>query len=937
MPEKIQPSFAKGELSPELHGRVDTAAYQVGLASARNTVIHTYGGVSRRHGTTFIAPVKDHTKPPRLIEFQFKTTDTYVLEFGDQYLRFIRDDGHVVEDAVTITGATQADPVVITATAHGYANGDEVFISGVSGMIELNGNRYVVANVAANTFELTDQVTGTNIDGTGFTAYVSGGEVARIYEIVTPYLQADLMELNFVQSADVMTIVHQDYDIRELSRFDHDDWTLAPLSLGPTIAFPVNGSVIDNTTGSETRYYKVTAINEDGEESLSHVSANSRVITNITQANPAVVTISSAYSTAAHDSGEFYIEAVNGMTEVNGKRFQVNPLGGGATFTTFQLVGIDSTAFSAYTSGGVVTSTYEVLADSAAAEDNTISWDAVVDADRYAIYRSDIVAGGYGLIGETTATSFLDNNITPDTSESPPISKDPFIGPNDQPGAVGFYEQRRVFGGSFDKPDTSIFSQTANFSNFNIRNPLQSDDAITATLNSNQVNEIRAYVGLNDLLVFTSGSEFRINSGPDSIFAPDTLRIKPQTSWGSSYRPPLVVGNVVLFVTDNLSDVRTIGYSLEIDGYNGSNINILSRHLTEGYSIIDWSLQRHPESRIYMIRNDGKVLTLTYDQEQEVIAWTPWDTKGWFERVCTLRGGGPERQDSTYFVVKRLINGNTVRYIEVYRQFTPETDVRDCYYVDCGGSVDNPLAITDVTATNPVVVTVPSHGLTNGDEIDIFDIIWEPTFDEFETESQPDQLNTRRYLVANVTTDTFELTDLDGNDIDGTGFQAYVSGGTIRTTFSTVLGLSFLEGRAVKVLADGNVISNLTVTDGSITLPRSFSRVHVGLSNTADVELLNIEAPQGTIQGYMKKVAKVLVRFYRSRGMFIGPDKDHLVEMKQREFEAMGDPTDLLTGDKSIILENSWNTNGRVFMRQKEPLPMRILAVVPTFDVGAQE
>ena len=159
----------------------------------------------------------------------------------------------------------------------------------------------------------------------------------------------------------------------------------------------------------------------------------------------------------------------------------------------------------------------------------------------------------------------------------------------------------------------------------------------------------------------------------------------------------------------------------------------------------------------------------------------------------------------------------------------------------------------------------------------------------------------------------------------------------MRKAVDTISGLDFIEGEDVKILADGNVISNLSVSNGSVTLPRKFSRIHIGLSNTADVELLNVEAPQGTIQGYKKKIAKVVVRFFKSRGMFIGPSVDKLSEMKQRELEDIGDPTNLLTGDKEIIITPSWNTNGRVFMRQKEPLPMNILAVIPTFDIGAQE
>jgi len=100
------------------------------------------------------------------------------------------------------------------------------------------------------------------------------------------------------------------------------------------------------------------------------------------------------------------------------------------------------------------------------------------------------------------------------------------------------------------------------------------------------------------------------------------------------------------------------------------------------------------------------------------------------------------------------------------------------------------------------------------------------------------------------------------------------------------------------------------------------------------LETLNIEAPQGTIQGMPVHVSRVVIRFQRSRGLLIGPTKDTLIEMKQREFETLGTPTALLTGDKEILIESEWNSNGRVVLRQPYPLPMTILAIIPELQVG---
>ena len=176
MAKLVQPSFSKGEISPELHGRVDVSAYSIGLATAKNAVVHTYGGISKRPGSKFIGPVRDHDAGMvRLIPFEFKTDDSYILEFGDEYMRVIRNDAHVIETAQNIEGATKADPVVITITSHGYSTGDELLISGVSGMTQLNGKRFKITVLTANTFSLQDQVTEIDISGVEFTTYTSGG------------------------------------------------------------------------------------------------------------------------------------------------------------------------------------------------------------------------------------------------------------------------------------------------------------------------------------------------------------------------------------------------------------------------------------------------------------------------------------------------------------------------------------------------------------------------------------------------------------------------------------------------------------------------------------------------------------------------------------------------------------------------------------------
>ena len=167
-------NFTAGELSPRLDGRTDVGKYFNGCKTLENMVVHPHGAASRRPGTKFVHEVKTSSAQTRLIPFEFSTTQTYILEFGNSYIRFFKDNGIITEGDKTISGATQANPVVITSNSHGYSNGDHVIISSVVGMTELNGKTFKVADKTTNTFEL-QTVDGTDINSSSYTAYSSGG------------------------------------------------------------------------------------------------------------------------------------------------------------------------------------------------------------------------------------------------------------------------------------------------------------------------------------------------------------------------------------------------------------------------------------------------------------------------------------------------------------------------------------------------------------------------------------------------------------------------------------------------------------------------------------------------------------------------------------------------------------------------------------------
>lgn len=924
MAEVIQPSFARGEIGPALYGRVDLSAYRVALRTALNAIVHAYGGVSNRPGLKFIAPVRDHTYAPILIPFKHSVDDTYILEFGDFYMRPIRNDAHVVETAVAITGATAATPVVVTAASHGYSNGDAVYITGVVGMTELNGRIFIVANKTTHTFELTSAFTGDDIVGAGYAAYGSAGTVARLYTVVSPYAIADLREVKYSQSFDVMTMTHPTYPVQELQRSGHASWAFVEPTFEPAIDHPVGLTATPVSAAAATHRWQITAVAESNlEESLPALNTTARTITGATAANPVVIT---ATSHGFLDGDEVEINSIVGMTELNGRRFIV----ANKNTNDFELRGEDGLLYTAYASAGTANQTFVRITNgqTATQPNATVAWTALTGARSYNVYRE--LNGIFGFVGSTQAATYLDFDTVPDTLSTPPQARNPFRVAGEYPAANSFYQQRRVLGGPNDNPDRSIFSKTGYISNFSISIPGQSDDAITVDLVATDANRIRHYVPGKDLIVLTSSAEWRVNSGQDSAFEAATIKQEPQTKWGASHMRPIVIDTAILFVEENESIVRTLGYSVQIDGYSTDDLTLFAPHVFEFNSAVDWAFVQSPDPIVHIVRSDGYVATVTFNQKQEVVAWTRWKTMGDFESVAAIRPSSAERDDASYFVVKRLIDGNVVRFIERTAGQRFE-DVRDCFFIDAGLTYDVPVTITGASLANPVVITAAAHGFADGDEVDIFDILWTPQYDSLDNETQPYQLNGGRYTVANKTADTFELSGTDGS-----AFVAYVSGGTARKAVLTISGFEHLAGATVQALGDGNVVQDLVVSSqGVITLPRKFSRVHAGLKYICDIETLDVvTSPQGTNQAKVKRVSYVTVNFEKSRGLFIGPTSAKLTEMKQREYENMGDPTALLTGKKKVTLDSTWNTNGRILMRQRYPLPMTILSVSPDLDVG---
>ena len=728
-------NFTAGELSPRLDGRNDLAKYSAGCATVENMVIYPHGAAARRPGTQYVASVKTPANKTRLIPFEFSTEQTYILEFGNQYIRFYRNNGQIE----------------------------------------------------------------------------SGGSP---YEISTPYLTAELFDIKFAQSADVMYLTHPNHQTRKLSRTGHTSWTLAAVEF-------TNGPYLDTNTTATT------------------------------------------LTTSAHTVGT------------------------GRTLTASAVTGINSG------SGFLAT-----------------------DVGRQIRFRD-----GYGIITAFTSTTVVTIEILIDmgsTSASTDWSLGSFSTTTGFPSCVSFFEQRLVFAASINNPQTVYFSKSGDYENMdaNIGGTVADDDAIIYTIASNQVNAIRFLTSARTLIIGTAGGEFVVSGGGDnSPITPTNIMIKKQSNHGAANVDAISVGNATLFLQRAKRKIRELAYNFDVDGYIAPDLTILAEHITEG-NVVEMAYQEEPLAIIWCVRGDGQLIALTYQREQEVVAWHRHIIGGVFgtgdavvESVAVIPTDDSEYE--LYMIVKRTINGATTRYVEYLHTFNfDQTDNTSFNYLDSqlDLSKSQTTLTAGISATDTTIPVASISGLSASGKIKI-----------------------GGEIISYAGISSLNLTGCTrGQNI--TTATSHTSGDTVKEVVNIIAGLDHLEGQTVSILVDGATHPTKVVASNQITLDRFGTDVKVGLSYTSILKTMRIDAgsQDGTSQGKTKRIYEVTARLFETVGVEVGPD---LNNMERIPFRTSADPMDQgippFTGDKEVEFRGNYDTDGFMMVRQTQPLPLTLLSLYP--------
>jgi hypothetical protein len=328
----------------------------------------------------------------------------------------------------------------------------------------------------------------------------------------------------------------------------------------------------------------------------------------------------------------------------------------------------------------------------------TISWTAPTgDVDYYRVYKAH-ESGSFGFIGESETTSFVDDGYEPDYSDAPIEAYSPFGATGDYPARVGFWEQRLWFGRTTNNPNAIFASRTADFENMDFARPQRENDSIAMAIATGESNSIEAFMPMDRLLVGTSDNIFALRGPNDDVLVPTPPpSARRQVGRGIGRPKPLIVGEVAFYQPRHESGVRTLGYTFEIDGYKSSDVSIFAPHLFEQFRLIRLGYQAEPQSIIWALRNDYRLLAFTWENEQQVWGWTEMDLGGDvldFTIISEDEDGLVESR--VYLVVEREIDGETKRYVE-RMDAVKWLDYKRAAFVDCARRYEFEEPATEVT------------------------------------------------------------------------------------------------------------------------------------------------------------------------------------------------------------------------------------------------
>ena len=975
--DPIASSFSSGEISQLLMGRVDIAKYQNGVDTLENFLIMLQGGITRRPGTRYIATTKDSTKASRLLPFQYSADQDYVVEMGDEYMRFFSNDA----DAINVTeydsytkflshfngadGAVAAtDEIGKVITFGGTAQLDTAYKKFGTASLLLDGDSDYISVPDSTDWDLGSgdftidmwiRKGADNVSGD----LIQHGTAANNFEWYFKDPGADQNKINFDMGVSGNLLSTSTITGTDLHH-------IAIVRYGNTLTVYIDG-VTDGTkdmTGlsipanAGTLYvgaYKGASTFYNGHIDELRVSKGvARWTTDFTPPTSEYVKITSLVELAspyleadifevqqAH-KGDLkylthgdYFPRILSRTDATTFGIDVADIKRGPFLDTNVTAALTITP-SADTGAGITLTAAAPGAFHYDADDGDP--DEQLQVGSLWRIKSGVVKI-LTVVSATEATADVQaepDGTAGDLDTGPGATADwaegAFSGYRGYPAVCAFHDGRLYYASTEYEPQKIWGSVIYDYDNFDAGDGTDDADAVTFEIATEERVAIRWMLSGNKALsIGSTGGTFSAYGTANAPITASDIQVNRDTNYGAALFPSKRISSFSYYIQRNLHKIRELSYYYDYDVTRATDMTMLAEHiLRDGLGVVDWDYQQSPNDRLWCVRSDGQLAVLTRNPEQDVMGWsriiagTDSTSEGEFESVCVIPKQNAD--DQVWVVTKRKVAGVTKRFIEFFTTENFDEDW-DAICLDASLTLDSPKIITGMTNASPGVFTCASHGFTGGEQVKINDVILGNVSGAASTEING------TYLLVYINTTTFSLTTLAGVAINTTtalGYGTYVSGGEIREMVTNVTGLSHLEGETVQVTADNAVptTNSFVITSGTLVpaLTTKAAVVHVGLPYTPYMKTLRPEGGSqvGTAQGKIKRIPKITARFYRTGDCKIGP------AARQDRFSF----TDIYTGDKELPVPMSSETDSQLIVTSDKPLPLTLISLMPKIAVG---
>lgn len=880
-------SFNGGIVSPEMLGRIDDVKYNTGLKQCENFIVLPQGPIETRPGFAFVREVRDSAKFTRLIPFRFSTTQTTVLEFSEARIRFHTNGGTLLASAAGV-GAWDS------GTA--YVPGDQVTAGGrIWQCVAANtnkdpedvANQIGTAPVVATEWQVTAGPStlvpsGYSFVGSSLPLVVTVGALVYISAVFYEYVAGvEWPEPTFTVVESIVYTGYTGVSLTPAGAF----WLDTGPSTGTLSPYEVSTPYAENDLSSLTYVQSADVMTfchpRYPPHELRRLGATNWTMTPITfgstLAAPTISGVAPTTATSPSDTRSYSYVATN-VTEDQ----------------------LDESPPSA------VSSATNQLFDTGAL--NTVSFAAT---GRRNVYK--LSGGQYGFIGQTTTTTLVDDNIAADTSRTPPQGQNPFA--SDYPGAVGYFEQRRLFGGTILLPLNLWMTKTGAERNLDYSIPLRDDDAISVRMAAREASIVRHIVPVGELLVLTDSAEWVVSSTDGGAITPYSISLRPQSYIGASLVQPVVVGTSAVYAAARGGHVRAAGYDLDVNSYVSIDMSIRAAHLFDYKTIVDMAYSKAPVPVVWNVSSDGSILGMTFVPEQQVYAWHRHTTDGAFESICVV---GEGNDDVLYAAVRRRIRGDVPDASLTSSGTTATFTASEPHLLQTGQSVTvagaaeaayNGAFVITVTGASTFTYTLPESAASPA------------------TGTITCTGNRSRRYVERMASRFF----INAQEYFGVDSGLTYSG----VSTSVITGLGHLEGKAVVIHSNGGVQGVKQVFGGSITLDEPTTYANIGLPVVSFLETLPVAAEiEAYAQSTIKNISRVTLRVANSGTFRAGPDLTRMTEAKIRTTEPYGSPPALKTGEVEVAVTGSWQDDGSVFIRRSNPVPLTITSMTIELAFG---